>query len=112
VTRRSAHAHRRGGRLCSSEALLFEHERLDGCRLWICDPRYGTSWDDWSEEKQLALRDAHDSWLVEMLGPGSRFAWAGGSLPEYRFEWGEVWSSYDPRSGSSSIGVRFRARGA
>jgi hypothetical protein len=30
--------------------LVFEAERLDGYRLALVDPKYGTSWDDWSEE--------------------------------------------------------------
>jgi hypothetical protein len=29
--------------------LVFEAERLDGYRLALVDPKYGTSWDDWSE---------------------------------------------------------------
>jgi hypothetical protein len=87
--------------------LLFEGERLEGYRLAILDPRYGTSWDDWSEEKQLAQRDAHDQWLVEMLGPGVRTRAPGGMELSYTFPWGDVWSTYDPRSGGSSIGVRY-----
>jgi len=88
--------------------LIFEGERLDGYRLWIVDPRYGTSWDDWSEEKELAHRDAHDAWLVEKLGPGERARAPGGMELGYSLPWGDVWSTYDPRSGGSSIGVRFR----
>jgi hypothetical protein len=92
--------------------LLFEGERLDGYRLWIVDPRYGTSWDDASEEKQLAQRDAHDEWLVEMLGPGVRTQAPGGMELTYSLSWGNVWSTYDPRSADSSIGVRFRQKAA
>ncbi len=92
--------------------LLFEGERLDGYRLWIVDPRYGTTWDDWSEDRQLAQRDAHDEWLLGMLGPGARKRAPGGMELSYSLPWGDVWSSYDPRSADSSIGVRFRREAA
>ncbi|HEY1698053.1 MAG TPA: hypothetical protein VGG39_38095 [Polyangiaceae bacterium] len=88
--------------------LLFEGERLDGYRMWMLDPRFGTSWDDWSEEKQRAQQDAHDAWLIGLLGPGTRRPTPGGPELAYSLPWGEVWSAYDPRSGSSTIGVRFR----
>lgn len=92
-----AHAELPGARL------LFEGEQLAYYNLWIVDARYGTSWDDWSEAKELARRDAQDAWLVEMLGPGVATT---GTLT-YTFAWGGVWSSYDPKGGSSMIGVRF-----
>jgi hypothetical protein len=88
--------------------LVFEGERLDGYSLALVDPKYGTSWDDWSEEKQLAERDAHDAWLVESLGPGEREASPRGMELRYEFPWGKAWSTFDARGGSSSIGVRFR----
>jgi hypothetical protein len=92
---------------CNS-GLLFEGERLDGYRLWIEGTPYGTSWDDGSEEKELARRDAQDVWLAEMLGVGVRVQRPSGSALTYSFPWGEVWSGYDPRSAGSDIGVRFR----
>jgi hypothetical protein len=88
--------------------LVFDGERLDCYSLWLDDARYGTSWDDWSEEKQLAQRDAHDAWLVSNLGPGERQPSPRGPELRYSFAWGEAWSTYDARGGSSTIGVRFR----
>jgi hypothetical protein len=87
--------------------LWFDRERLDHYSLCLVDPRNGNSWEGWSESKQLTLRDAHDAWLVEVLGPAEREARTTAELT-YRFAWGEVRSTYDARSGSSSIGVRFR----
>jgi len=88
--------------------LHFEVERLDGYSLSLVDARYGTSWDDYSEEKQLAQRDAHDVWLVAALGPGHRKPSPRGPELRYSFPWGDAWSTFDARGGSSSIGVRFR----
>ena len=88
--------------------LNFEAERLEGYSLWLVDARYGASWDDYSEDKQLAQRDAHDAWLMAILGPGNREASPRGPELRYSFPWGDVWSTFDARGGSSSIGVRFR----
>jgi len=88
-------------------ALHFEGERLFGYSLSLVDARYGTSWDDYSEEKQLAQRDAHDAWLVASLGPGNREPSPRGPELRYSFPWGDAWSTFDARGGSSSIGVRF-----
>jgi hypothetical protein len=88
--------------------LVFEGERLDYYSLCLDDARYGTSWGDWSEEKQLAHRDAHDAWLVSTLGPGERKPSPWGPELRYSFPWGEVWSTFDTRGGFSTIGVRFR----
>jgi hypothetical protein len=89
-------------------AIHFEAERLDGYSLSLVDARYGTSWDDYSEEKQLAQRDAHDAWLVAILGPGNRKPSPRGPELRYSFPWGDAWSTFDAKGGSSSIGVRFR----
>jgi hypothetical protein len=88
--------------------LHFWGEQLRGYSLWLDDPRYGTSWDDYSEEKQLAQRDAHDAWLVATLDPGEREPSPRGPELRYTFPWGEVYSTFDARGGSSPIGVRFR----
>jgi hypothetical protein len=88
--------------------LHFEGERLDGYSLSLVDPRYGTCWDDYSEEKQLAQRDAHDTWLMANLGAGNREPGPRGPELRYSFAWGDAYSTFDPKGGSSSIGVRFR----
>ena len=87
--------------------VLFECEQLDGYRLCAVDPRYGASWDEWSEEKERARSDAHDALLIDLLGPGARRQRPDGSELTYAFPWGDVWSAYDARSGGSEIGVRF-----
>ncbi len=88
--------------------LHFEAEQLRGYSLWLDDPRFGTSWDDYTEDKQLAQRDAHDAWLLSTLGPGKREPSPRGPELRYVFPWGEVWSTFDARGGSTTIGVRFR----
>lgn len=85
-------------------SLSFEYERFDGYHLASNDPAFGRGWDDWSEAKEMARREANDRWLLGQLGPpGSK-----GRATLYEFAWGTVWSSFDPKGGSSSIGVRFK----
>ena len=88
--------------------LVFEGERLDSYALSLHDPQYGTSWDDWSEAKELARRNAHDAWLEAGLGKGKSEGAGRARELRYTFPWGRVWSSFDPKGGASSIGVRFR----
>jgi hypothetical protein len=99
--------HRVGGLMFRIE-LHFVGGQLHGYSLWLDDPRYGTSWDDCTEEKQLAQRDAHDAWLMSTLGPGEREPSPRGPELRYSFPWGKVWSTFDARGGSTSIAVHFR----
>jgi hypothetical protein len=89
-------------------ALHFEGDRLYGYSVSLADPRYGTSWDDYTEEKQIAKRDAHDALLVASLGQGTREPSPRGPELRYALPWGDVWSTFDAKGGSTSIGVRFR----
>jgi hypothetical protein len=67
------------------------HVHFEGDRLAFYN-LYDPAPDD--EQQRQA---AHDAWLARTLGS-----------PPYRFAWGELSSSYDPRSDDSSITVRFR----
>jgi len=51
-----------------------------------------SSWDNWSESREMECKELHDKWLKEKLG-----------IPPYDFWWGTISSEYDPRSGSSTI---------
>jgi hypothetical protein len=72
--------------------LGFEGEPLCSVTLSMAQPDDSSSWDDWSEGKELARKARHDAWLEAQLGP----------LPWW-FSWGDVTSDYDPRGGSSEI---------
>jgi hypothetical protein len=81
--------------------LSFEGEELRAVYLTDTDPRFGTSWDDYSEEKEQARKRQHDRWLRQSLGRGR----------PWRFPWGTLDSVYDPRSGSSMIAVDYEPTG-
>ena len=74
----------------------FHDDLLAGLHLMDDDPRYGTSFETADEPGRKA---AHDAWLAETLG-----------RPPYKYPWGEVGSTYDPRSESSEVYVLYRAQ--
>ena len=78
--------------------VFFKGEILESVELSITGPEFGTQWQDWSEEKELDRKKANDQWLKN-----NRL------VPNTSYAWGEIWSDYDPRSGSSSIVIRYRS---
>lgn len=64
-------------------------------------------WDTWTLEAQLAQKARHDAWLLKMLGPPTTVD-PEHYLTSYELPWGGAQSSYDPRSDSSSIGIRYK----
>ncbi|RLB63947.1 MAG: hypothetical protein DRI90_05750 [Deltaproteobacteria bacterium] len=73
--------------------LTFRAGLLCKLGLTLMHDDYGTSWDDWSEAKELQRKADHDAWLTSLLG----------GPPPHTFPWGKVTSSYDPKGGCSSI---------
>lgn len=53
-------------------------------------------WSSWSQEKEINRKTKHDTWLKSVLGH-----------PPYQYDWGDVSSLYDLRSGGSSIIIRY-----
>ena len=58
------------------------------------DLSFGSS--SWSEQKEKEDLRKYKDWLDKELDG------------EAKFHWGNVWASYDPKGGSSSIGVRYK----
>jgi hypothetical protein len=53
-------------------------------------------WENWSEEKELSRRERHNKWLEDNIGKN-----------QYKYSWGSISSTYDPRSGASSITINY-----
>jgi hypothetical protein len=54
------------------------------------------SWEGWSKESEIKRKKLNDEWLKKQVG-----------LSPYKYEWGEIVSQFDPRSGSSAIVIRY-----
>ena len=70
--------------------------RLGTIQISVQGDGYPTSWEKWSEQQELNRKAEHDSWLASELGS-----------PPYQYSWGEIESTYDQRTGSSLISVRY-----
>jgi len=79
-------------------SLWFHGSALRRVSIQCADAEFGSSWSDWSEERELARKRFHDSLLPSVLGED----WS-----HHRFSWGTVDSGYDPKGGFSSIGVTY-----
>ena len=75
--------------------LWFHDQRLVRLTLMDADDRFGTSWAEYSIEKELARKRSHDAWLAASLQSRDEFPW------------GRVWSDYDERGGFSSITIHY-----
>ena len=88
-------------------ALYFHGETLDMAVLALSDGRYGTSWDDYSEDKEKARHAAHRRWIDDELKRYGKSLWSGSRRT---FPWGAVSADYDPRSGGASIVITYGRR--
>ncbi len=53
-------------------------------------------WDSWSESQELLNLEKYKVWLANEVGN------------QEDFDWGKVWATYDSKSGSSSVGMRYK----
>ena len=76
-------------------SLCFFHGRLSMVTLAVIDDRFGTSWSDWSEEKERARTAATEGWL-DRIG-----------FPVGKYPWGLIFAEFDHRGGGGGGGVRY-----
>jgi len=80
-------------------SLCFYKGQLEMISLAVCDDRFGTSWDDWSEVKERERTEATRLWLEEM------------GFPVGDYSWGSVWAEFDAKGASGGGGIRFNIAG-
>ncbi len=66
--------------------------------MMITGPEYGSTWSDWSREKEDKRELRHDAVLKQVLGPGP-----------HEFSWGDIRPGHDSKGGFSGIVVTYRA---
>lgn len=75
--------------------LRFFRQRLRYVQIVDVDERFGTSWHDWSLEKEMLRKRLHEQWLDD------------NDAAEGDYPWGRIVSAYDERSGGSYILLRY-----
>ncbi len=75
--------------------LQFHSQKLQQVSLSDGNQRFGSSWDDVTEEKLKQQKEQHDKWLKN---------W---NFLTDRHSWGQVTNSIDPHDNSSSIILRY-----
>ena len=97
-----------GERLAGS--LCFRESALQWITLAIQRAEFGSSWSDFSKEKELARQAAHDAWLAPRLAGATptRTLTLGYPSSEWTFAWGAVHSGWDVKNGLAEIVVRYR----
>jgi hypothetical protein len=78
----------------------FYDQQLESVSIMASDDRFGTSWNDWSEEKELDRKLFHDQWLANTIGATNAV-----------YPWGQLSSEYDAKSGFSAIDLRYSWQG-
>ncbi|WP_157772443.1 hypothetical protein [Lacunisphaera limnophila] len=80
-----------------SVSLWFREESLSHVQLCDTGDEFGSSWEDWSEEKEKKRKQHHDRLLVSLLGRSR----------EYGFGWGRIESLFDLKAASSYIVISY-----
>lgn len=78
-------------------SLCFRLGLLDSISIAASDADLGSSWSDWSEEKERTRAKRTAAWLV-----------AQGYMPG-AFTWGEIWAGYDAKGSSGSAVIRYNS---
>ena len=78
-------------------SLCFHSGILDSISLAVCDAALGSSWNDWSEDKERMRAKLTEDWLAAN-------GYTTGSYP-----WGEIWAGYDPKGASGGGGIKYNS---
>ena len=75
--------------------LFFYGDQIKMLELANASPEFGTTWNDYSQEKELLRKKFHDQWISRNLAGRSDYSW------------GTIDSVLDPRAGSSFIMITY-----
>lgn len=79
-------------------SFCFKKEELTELSMVVNDKPFDLSpnWSLWNEQKAEEDLKKYQNWIRKELGE------------ETKFNWGEIWASYDHKGRSSSIGIRYK----
>ncbi|WP_207431206.1 hypothetical protein [Sabulibacter ruber] len=77
---------------------FFHQEALNSVTFIINNSPFDleSGWGTWNEKEEREKVIFFTQWLEEQVGPARNFTW------------GHIWAAYDPLSGGSSIGIRYK----
>lgn len=78
-------------------SIAFKNQILKELNFIVSDKKFdlNPNWSDWSEKEELKKLKKYQNWLKKEIGN------------KREFDWGQIWSDYDPKGGFSSIGLRY-----
>jgi len=79
-------------------SLGFKNNKLREMSFIISDEPFSTehNWNDFNRKDELKKLEDYKKWLFTNLGSDKEFCW------------GNVWTEFDVKGGSSSIGLRYK----
>lgn len=92
--------------------ICFKEGKMVHFTLMTQRPEFGTSWSDFSQEKEKARQAFHNKWLREQLPGIEPEHLAFDSMPtwEWAFGWGRIISGWDPKNGTTEIAVIYGSK--
>ncbi|MCC9044541.1 hypothetical protein LNQ81_17875 [Myroides sp. M-43] len=87
--------------------LCFFGDSLESMYLGTWEPTDTTSWDDWTEKSEMKVFERNNAFMRKLSGEkGNK---SKDPYPRWNdiYEWGTLWSVYDPRSASSISGLSY-----
>lgn len=82
--------------------VIFKNERLQEVRLCFQPNEAKTSWQNWSESRELAYKKEQERLLLSQIGPGNV------GPTSYSFGWGTIDSVYSESEGTSEIVIKYK----
>jgi hypothetical protein len=76
-------------------SLGFHQGVLEQISFSDANSKYGSNWNDWSEEQEQLRAASIGNWLRDR------------GYPPGTYGWGSVWAAYDQKDASGSAGVRY-----
>ncbi len=91
----------------------FHGEQVEFVTLTVERPEFGSSWAEFSKEKEKARQEHHNTWLLTQLHdhPATHTLWLDTPTWEWAFPWGRVYSGWDVKNGTTEIVIRYRRDG-
>lgn len=89
-------------------SICFYGDKLEHFHINTWEDTDAKTWDDWTEKKEMAVFERNNSFMRKLSGEkGNK---KKDPYPQWNavFDWGTLWSVYDPRSASSIAGLSYK----